>query len=121
MSRNLASNFSNFCSNFFGFLLIFWQLFGIPGSNFPAFYVHNRDMPNFNRTTRSSCALTRGMKYSNIFVMKYSIKTLAERVSAEFLHHTYTVFRGKVVNYMCAEDKPLEKKQNFCIKLLLYE
>ena len=40
-------------------------------SNFPAFYVHNRDKPNFNRTTRSSCARTCGMKYSNIFFMKY--------------------------------------------------
>ena len=42
-------------------------------SNFPAFYVHNRDKPNFNRTTCSSCARTRGMKYSNIFFLKYSI------------------------------------------------
>ena len=31
------------------------------------------------------------------------------------------VVRGKVVNYMYAEDKPLEKMQNFCIIQLLYE
>ena len=42
-------------------------------SNFPAFYVHNRDKPNFNRSTCSPCARTRGMKYSNIFFLKYSI------------------------------------------------
>ena len=32
---------------------------------------------------------------------------------SEFLHHTDTGVRGKVVNYMYAEDKPLEKSQNF--------
>ena len=29
----------------FGFLAIFYQLFGIPVTNFPAFYEHNRERP----------------------------------------------------------------------------
>ena len=49
------------------------------------------------------------------------IANSAESKSAEFLHNTDTVIRGKVVNYMYEEDKPLEKMQAFCTIQLFCE
>ena len=41
--------FLQFRQQLFGVFAIFQQLFGIPVSNFPAFYAHNRERPNSER------------------------------------------------------------------------